>query len=58
MSVRDLLNMAWICMRRSIETNDARLSDEFDRLACGYVAEARRLNPSLMETYGPSPRMH
>ena len=32
MSVRDLLSMAWICMRRSIiETNDARLADELDR---------------------------
>jgi len=58
MSVRDLLNMAWMCMRRSMETSDMRLSDELDRLACGYVAEARRLDPSLMETYAPSPRMH
>jgi hypothetical protein len=58
MSVRDLLNMAWMCMRRSIETEDARLADELDRLASGYVAEARRLDPSLMETYAPSPRMH
>jgi hypothetical protein len=58
MSVRDLLNMAWICMGRSLETNDARLADALDRLAGVYVAEARRRNPSLMETYGPSPRMH
>ena len=58
MSVRDLLNMAWMCMRRSIETDDARLADEFDRLASGYFAEARKLNPSLMETYAPSARMH
>ena len=58
MSVRDLLNMAWMCMRRSIETDDARLADELDRLASGYFAEARKLNPSLMETYAPSARMH
>jgi len=57
-SVRDLLNVAWICMRRSIETNDARTADELDRLACVCVTEARRLNPSLMETYAPSPTMH
>jgi hypothetical protein len=58
MGVRDLLNMAWMCMRRSLETSDARLADELDRLACGYVAEARRLDPSVMETYAPSPQMH
>jgi hypothetical protein len=58
MSVRDLLNMAWMCMRRSIEARDARLADELDRLAGAYVAEARRLDPSLMETYAPSPQMH
>jgi len=58
MSVRDLLNMAWMCMRRSIETEDVRLADELDRLASGYFAEARKLNPSLMETYAPSARMH
>jgi len=28
--------MAWVCMRRSvIETNDARLANELDRLADG-----------------------
>lgn len=59
MSARDLLNLAWICMRRSIETDDERLSDELDRLAGGYVAEARKLDPSLMEIYSPSSaRMH
>jgi hypothetical protein len=58
MSVRDLLNMAWMCMRRSIEASDTQLSDELDRLAGAYVAEARRLDPSLMETYAPSPQMH
>ncbi len=58
MGVRDLLNMAWMCMRRSLETDDVRLSDELDRLASGYVAEARRLDPSLMGTYAPSPQMH
>ena len=58
MSVRDLLSMAWICMRRSIETDDERLSDELDRLAGNYVAEARKLDPSLMETYSPSPSVH
>jgi hypothetical protein len=58
MGVRDLLNMAWICMRRAVETNDGRLSDELDRVASIYFAEARRLNPSLMETYAPSPTMH
>ncbi len=58
MGVRDLLNMAWICMRRSLETDDAQLSDELDRMACGYVSEARRLDPSVMETYAPSPQMH
>jgi hypothetical protein len=58
MSARDLLNMAWICMRRSVETDDARLSDKLDRVAGGYVAQARRLNPSLMDTYAPSPTMH
>jgi hypothetical protein len=57
-SVRDLLNVAWICMRRSIETNDARAADELGRLAGVCVTEARRLNPSLMETYAPSPTMH
>lgn len=57
-SVRDLLNLAWICMRRSIETNDGRAADELDHLACVCVSEARRLNPSLMETYAPSPTMH
>jgi hypothetical protein len=50
--------MAWMCMRRSIEASDARLSDELDRLAGAYVAEARRLDPSLMETYAPSAQMH
>jgi len=58
MSARDLLNMAWMCMRRSIETNDIRISDELDRLAGAYVAEARRVDPSLMEAYTPSPQMH
>jgi hypothetical protein len=50
--------MAWMCMRRSIEASDTQLSDELDRLAGAYVAEARRLDPSLMETYAPSPQMH
>jgi hypothetical protein len=58
MSVRDLLNMAWMCMRRSLEASDMRLSDELDRLAGYYVAEARRLDPSVMETYALSARMH
>jgi len=58
MSVRDLLSMAWICMRRSIETDDERLSDELDRMAGSYVAEARKLDPSLMETYARSARVH
>ena len=58
MSARDLLNMAWMCMRRSIEASDARLADELDRMAGAYVAEARKVDPSLMETYAPSPSMH
>jgi hypothetical protein len=57
-SVRDLLNMAWICMRQSLELNDGPAADELDRLACRCMTEARRLNPSLMETYAPSPTMH
>jgi hypothetical protein len=57
-SARDLLNVAWICIRQSIESNDERAADELDRLACLCMTEARRLNPSLMETYAPSPTMH
>ncbi len=57
-SVRDLLNVAWICMRRSLEANDVRTADALDRLAGVCVSEARRLDPSLMETYAPSPTMH
>lgn len=58
MSVRDLLNMVWICTRRSVETSDQKLSDKLDRMASVYLAEARRLNPSLMATYAPSPTLH
>ncbi len=51
-----LLEVAWACMRGSIDTDDAEAARELHRMACDYVAQARALSDSAAVRAQPGNR--
>jgi hypothetical protein len=51
-----LLEVAWACMRGSIDTDDAEASRELHRMACDYVAQAKALSDGAAVPAQPASR--